>query len=1513
MTPGFKLKKTRFVAWCFQCGKKVYSQKTRTPIMIQTKKLKTKASVIFCRQKMSKRQMQATFDNSTNNQLLDSTSLLSISPVTNIFFNTCFDKNHLKKVIAWFLEYYGEKKTVDLVETLKQVGFHQATRAGVSLGIDDLQIPPEKGLLISQSLAKKAEVTQAFEAGNLTSVEKSQRLIDTWNQTSETLRQAAVHNFRTTNPVNPVYMMAFSGARGNISQVRQLVAMRGLMADPQGAILEFPIQSNFREGLTVTEYLLSCYGARKGLVDTALRTATSGYLTRRLVDAVQHVVIHVKNCETTKGIVIKKENVEQRLLGRVLLNAVVLDSNTVIPKDTLVSRRLAKQIAATNQPIFVRSPLTCQTEKSVCQLCYGIDLAQGQLVSLGEAVGIIAAQSIGEPGTQLTMRTFHTGGVGVFSDQAMKSFIAPFHGKIDFLGPLPGLFVRTPHGNIVYLLKHQPGDKQKTLLRLISSQPMQKPTIYEIKHGDVPSGSLLWVKQGELVKTGQLLLQGSRLESSRQEMPESNHPVRTPFSGELFFDFMRIRVIEEIKRGGKKKKQQEISPTIPFLIQLGLFWVFSCFVQKQAHIANSFFLKGDLLSPETPLDQYNLQVARKGQLKKLGSSVVFAQNSLEVLCSKIHYSERFYFLREKENLFTYTTTSTSTVFTWYPFFKKKDFPCSGYCLTSQCDTDFGLVKSLELSEKAAKKTESQTSTLVERTLNYHSYLWSTYQVFSSNRLDSCLGLKKFTTHRFVSPKLSLRERCYFLVTGDDLTFSRKGVFQLKQEQGCTWSQKKKVQVNFRRNCTFFAPLAFPRSHVFGFGIKNKYKLRSFFIEKALKNTQNTLTIKAPKKLIEKKQGWFCVLQKSLPESVPSQLTGIVLEPGKKIENLCFQHSSVSVHLLHRDDVFLVKAKTKRPRPEFVYSVKDVLLLRKRFPYAGNLKNTFNFSAKTSPKHLSFHREFSSEFCFYKKQSERIKKKLNNFERNDMAFEIREKRRLLHFLFIEKMAYYLLPERKFFYDTWLLQKKSSLDFSVTSPLCTKQFKTTGIFTKDETQKIRFEIGGPPPSGWVSMTSFFKVDLEVQTPKLFRKFDEFQRKTFLNIKQKPGTQSSLKSHPYLKKKAPQAPILVLSVVLYRQVTLEKAHTYDFQSFFGGWVLPDFTVTRAFVKSKTVGEFRRIQVKNKNHLVSFVRAEDTVTLAFPNRETLSLVSGSGGSCVRWGQELLPGFASPLSGQIIKITPTGITLRKALPLVASLRGLLHVTHGDLIQKDHILMTLRSKRLETEDIVQGIPKIEQLFEARETQGGEIIKNNMHTRLSFFYSLAKKVRPLSEAIELSLTYIQRFLVKTILEAYSNQGVHIAEKHVEVVVRQMTARVRITYGGDTGFLPGEILQLRMLEQINLKLATQGRREAGYEPIILGITKSVLQSESFLLAASFQQVSKILVRSALAKKTDFLRGLHENVLVGQPIPAGTGVIYLTESRKQKSESMDAEKSLSSLPKKYFLGKGSEPLQQEQDSSE
>nr|QJD22242.1 RNA polymerase beta'' subunit [Micractinium singularis] len=1477
-----------------------------------------------------------------------------------IFFNTCFDKNHLKTLIAWFLEQYGEKVTVDLVETLKQVGFHQATRAGVSLGVDDLKIPPQKNTLLSQASMKMNAVTNSIQTGNLTSVEKSQRLIDTWNQTSETLRQTAVHNFRTTNPVNPVYMMAFSGARGNISQVRQLVAMRGLMADPQGAILEFPIQSNFREGLTVTEYLISCYGARKGLVDTALRTATSGYLTRRLVDAVQHVVIHVADCQTKKGLVIKDKNLEQRLIGRVLFQDITLDRKTIIKKNTLISHRLAKQIASEYKEIVVRSPLTCQTEKSVCQLCYGLDLSQGKLVSIGEAVGILAAQSIGEPGTQLTMRTFHTGGVGVFSEQAMKSFTAPFEGKIEFLDPLSGLFVRTPHGNIVYLLKHKTFHENNPILKLTSFEPIHKPTVYEIMHSDVPSGSLLWVKQGECVKSGQLLLQASRLQTTTQEMPESSHPVRAPLSGEVFFQSMSIRVVEEEKRivqKTKKKKQpngifsqsnqKEISPKFPTLLELGNFWVFSSFIQKEATFCNSFFLNGDLVSSETPIQQYNLHFLKIGQLKKVNSFIVFGRNGFDFLFSNIQYSGLFYFLQEqkeeknKSNLIGYTSNSKYTVLTWYPFFRKIALASLGYCSILHFDNGFSGFKNLEFSESFSTKAKMFPKSIIvsksqiapnsenlgkgtgsgSGTINQKqditkcqdlNYVWSPHPVFQLKpnlTLMKLFGKDSGSGSSFYCQKKKNKYFSFFdtqssfVISQTFKSFSKIGIFQFESKNKLNWILKNQFDENFVKNFhqNRIKNIVTCNSKLFGRG-STQSKIYLDFVKKALCFSHKKIFFYSCAKVIEKKQVWVYVPEIGLTESVSSQLPGILLEPGKKFENLRFNHSYVSTNFINQKNLVFVKSKSKNSF--FFYSLSNLLEIGSQNPsdFLINQKD-FDKTELTVSQVWSFNQQIRKIFCFYKQQG--------NFDSKIVSFETKRKRRLSHILFIQKSSHQFVSNTEFLKQNWLFQKKVPADISIKSPLFTKQYKTsnTKLLTNNEISPIFDEFGkvsdfgnaskqnlkpylkilSPSRSGWFSLTSFLRLELKFHSSQSFHKTEQLKQNQILTTSFISGKRFNQHKHLLIKTtNLEHSQTLVVpgfSLFFYQGVKLQNSNQFKFLTFRNGWVLPEWKITEAFLTANKLGEFRGAQEKQKQTAFSIFRTQDRTTIKLLGQQANNCPSlVEVGTQVRWGQELLAGFAIPVSGQIIKTTLKKVTLRKGIPLLASIRGLVHISHKDLVEKNDLLITLRSRRLQTEDIVQGIPKIEQLFEARETQGGEIIQNNMHTLLNRFFIRARQVRPIEEAVQVSLMYIQKFLVENILEAYSNQGVSIAEKHVEVVVRQMTARVRITYGGDTGFLPGEFVQLRWIEKMNLALRQLGRREAHYEPVILGITKSVLQSESFLVAASFQQVSKVLVRSALAKKTDFLRGLHENILVGQPIPAGTGMITLTDSREQTQESLD-----------------------------
>jgi hypothetical protein len=433
------------------------------------------------------------------------------------FCNRTVDKGEMKRLIKWVLLNYGTEKTTRLIDQLKTMGFHYATYAGISLGIDDLRIPPIKSTFLKNAEQDIYENDLRLQRGQITSVQRLEKALDIWNTTNDTLKTEVVKHFRSTDIFNPVYMMAFSGARGNISQVRQLVGMRGLTADPQGQILDFPIRRNFREGLTVTEYMISCYGARKGLVDTALRTASSGYLTRRLVDVAQSVIIQQVDCQTNQGlkIVPDPKQIESQLIGRVLFeNVIDVETGRIIGlKNQDISPALALKLV--KQPtLIVRSPLTCKFH-AVCQLCYGWNLAQQKLVQLGEAVGVLAAQSIGEPGTQLTMRTFHTG--GVFAGEATEKVYAPHEGKIFYSQKPRGRKILSKYGETAFL----------TFDSLqIKISGVEKTSIFTF-----PPFTVLYFAPGDFIYYNQGLAELSRLENKRavQEFDETVENVKKPF------------------------------------------------------------------------------------------------------------------------------------------------------------------------------------------------------------------------------------------------------------------------------------------------------------------------------------------------------------------------------------------------------------------------------------------------------------------------------------------------------------------------------------------------------------------------------------------------------------------------------------------------------------------------------------------------------------------------------------------------------------------------------------------------------------------------------------------------------------------------------------------------------------------------------------------------------------------------------------------------------------------------
>ncbi len=363
------------------------------------------------------------------------------------FVNGQLKKKGLQSLVAYAFMRLETPEAVKMLDRLKEAGFYYATRSGLSFGASDMLIPEQKKTLLQKAQQDVAEIDALRSAGEMTAGERHNKIIDIWHRVTEDVAGEMFSSMGEIEPetgeFNPIYMMADSGARGSREQVRQLAGMRGLMAKPSGEIMETPITANFREGLSVLQYFISTHGARKGLADTALKTADSGYLTRRLVDVAQDVIVVEHDCGTEDGIEVTAimeggeilEPLRDRLVGRVAAEDIYdpLEGTQICPINTLITEELANYIQEAGiERVRIRSVLTCETERGVCQLCYGRMLASGRLVEVGEAVGIIAAQSIGEPGTQLTMRTFHYGGTATRGGEH-SSHIASHMGRVKYI------------------------------------------------------------------------------------------------------------------------------------------------------------------------------------------------------------------------------------------------------------------------------------------------------------------------------------------------------------------------------------------------------------------------------------------------------------------------------------------------------------------------------------------------------------------------------------------------------------------------------------------------------------------------------------------------------------------------------------------------------------------------------------------------------------------------------------------------------------------------------------------------------------------------------------------------------------------------------------------------------------------------------------------------------------------------------------------------------------------------
>ncbi|MBE0480203.1 MAG: DNA-directed RNA polymerase subunit beta' [Dehalococcoidia bacterium] len=470
------------------------------------------------------------------------------------FQNRIMDKKALKEIVAECYRRLGNEPTAKMVDEIKRLGFTHVTKSGITIAVNDIEVPAEKVKILAEADAKIAEIEKQFQRGLITYDERYSRAVEIWTNATDELQLALE---RSMDRYSSIHLMASSGAKGNISQIRQMAGMRGLMTDPSGRIIDLPIKASFREGLAVLEYFISTHGARKGLADTALRTSDSGYLTRRLIDVSQEVIVNEEDCGTIAGIWISGPSeksmlapLADRILGRIAASPVVdsasgeiiVDRNEEINED-----KAAEIVRAQIQRVQVRSPLTCQSRRGICQLCYGRSLARGLVVSMGEAVGIIAAQSIGEPGTQLTMRTFHTGGVaGLDITSGLPRVEELFEARVP-----KGQSVISEIEGVVDLSRADDGRR----IKVVSSEMFRDD--YHI-----PDNYELLVENGEEVEAATMLAKPGAAEDETSAVAAS---LVASIGGKVEIDGKRLSILYE----EREEREYVVSQMTPILVTNG--------------------------------------------------------------------------------------------------------------------------------------------------------------------------------------------------------------------------------------------------------------------------------------------------------------------------------------------------------------------------------------------------------------------------------------------------------------------------------------------------------------------------------------------------------------------------------------------------------------------------------------------------------------------------------------------------------------------------------------------------------------------------------------------------------------------------------------------------------------------------------------------------------------------------------------------------------------------------------
>lgn len=1242
-----------------------------------------------------------------------------------VFRNRVIDKKQLRRLIAWAFTHYGTARTAQVADELKDLGFKFATRAGVSISVDDLQVPPSKRKLLDEAEDEIRKTEERYTRGDITEVERFQKVIDTWNSTNEDLTSAVVRNFRESNPLNSVYMMAFSGARGNISQVRQLVGMRGLMANPQGEIIDLPIKTNFREGLTVTEYIISSYGARKGLVDTALRTADSGYLTRRLVDVSQDVIIRELDCNTERGIPIRSMTdgervlipLKDRLLGRVPAEDVIHPETgeVIVPRNEPISDDMAEEIGrAKVEQVVVRSPLTCQASRSVCQRCYGWSLAHAYLVDMGEAVGIIAAQSIGEPGTQLTMRTFHTGGT-VTGEQAptiRASFNGTVHLKLkrkdEVLRSRP---FRTRHGEDALII-------ESPSVEVIVEQGSRKES------HTITQGSILFAQEGESVVADQILAELPATGRVRKVTEKASKDVASDLAGEVKFADL---VPEE-----KRDRQGNITRIAQ---RGGLLWVLSGEVYNLPPGAEPVVKNGDRVEANSILAKTKLITENGGTVRLPQDGEGKAGREVEIITASVLLDQARVIAESQQGR-------------------------EHYIIETQHNQRFSLI--------ATPGTKVVNKQVVAELIDdrYHTQTGGIIK-FSGIELE----------------KRGKAKQGYEVVKGGTIL----------------WIPEESHEVNKDISLLLVEDGQFVEAGTEV--VKDIFCQSSGVVEVTQKNDILREIVIKPGELH----------MVDNPEAVMSR-NGTIANPGEEL-----------LPGLELTDLRYV---------EYVDSPEGPALL---------LRPVTEFAVPDEPS---------------------VPSQSSTSEESGRAIQLRA------------------VQRTMYKDGERVKSVEGLEL----------LRTQLVLEIDQDAQLAADIELVPDESDPELLRLQLVILESLVIRRDVPADQTQGSTLTTLLVKDGDQIS----------------------------------------------PGDEVARTEILCKEGGEVRGVGSNESARRILVVRESDKLTVETEGKSPTVKV----GDLLVAGAAIADGVVAQESGQVLSVSDSQVQLRLARPYRVSAGAVLHIDDGDLVQRGDNLVLLVFERAKTGDIIQGLPRIEELLEARKPKEACVLARrpgtaqvvysdddtvqvkvveadgviteypigpgqnmliidgqevgaaepltdgpaNPHEILEIFFDLHRETLGVHEASLISLEKVQTFLVNEVQSVYQSQGIEISDKHIEVIVRQMTSKARVDDGGDTTMLPGELVELHQIQQVNEAMSITGGAPAEYTPVLLGITKASLNTDSFISAASFQETTRVLTEAAIEGKSDWLRGLKENVIIGRLIPAGTGFNAYEESTSVDLDALD-----------------------------